>query len=337
MHKLIFSEKTIDYYLEKVVVIMLQKKTRWRVVLTLCMTMILIGVGCTNKQTQHNGQPTPASAGHSASILVANESIFSNIPVYRETNGLVWIPLEESARSMSLDLHNDKNSFAMGNTDPAYSVVVNQTQALRGDNPIELPQAPKFFDRKPYITTQAFSTLMGTQVNWNEQQSQVVITPIDDSSLAKQQSAAASQSPGSSSSGQIMSLSLTTAKKSELISLAETFSGTPYKFGSGPYESTHTFDCSSFVQYVYARFGVDLPRSTRTQSQVGQTVEVNQLQPGDLMFFYTPGRYASNRIVGHVGIYAGNGKIVQTYGKPGVTVSDFNPYWRGRFLFAKRV
>jgi cell wall-associated NlpC family hydrolase len=238
---------------------------------------------------------------------------------------------------MSLDLHNDKNSFAMGNTDPAYSVVVNQTQALRGDNPIELPQAPKYFDHKPYITTQAFSTLMGTQVNWNEQKSQVVITPIDDSSLPKQQSAAASQTPGSSSSGQILSLSLTTAKKSELISLAENFLGTPYKFASGPYESTHTFDCSSFVQYVYARIGVHLPRSTRTQAQVGQTVEVNQLQPGDLMFFYTPGRYASNRIVGHVGIYAGNGKIVQTYGKPGVTVNDFDPYWRGRFLFAKRV
>jgi cell wall-associated NlpC family hydrolase len=178
---------------------------------------------------------------------------------------------------------------------------------------------------------------MGTQVNWNEQKSQVVITPIDDSSLPKQQSAAASQTPGSSSSGQILSLSLTTAKKSELISLAENFLGTPYKFASGPYESTHTFDCSSFVQYVYARIGVNLPRSTRTQAQVGQTVEVNQLQPGDLMFFYTPGRYASNRIVGHVGIYAGNGKIVQTYGKPGVTVNDFNPYWRGRFLFAKRV
>jgi cell wall-associated NlpC family hydrolase len=309
------------------------KKMKLRVVLTtLSITMIFMGGGCTNKQTQNTTSPTPTSAPavHSASMLVADNSTFSNVQVYSEPNGLVWVPLEETSSSMDYELHFANGSFSIGGTDPIYSVKVNQTQALAGDKPIELPQAPRYFEHKPYMTTQALSTLIGTPVNWNAQNSQVVFTPINDASLSEKQL-------GSSSAEQVQSLSANSVNKSNLISYAQNFLGTPYKFSAGPYDRTHTFDCSSFVQYVYAHFGVKLPRSSRSQAQVGQTITINNLQPGDLMFFYTPGRFASNRIVGHVGIYAGNGQIVHTYGQPGVTVTQFNKYWRGRFLFAKRV
>lgn len=317
---------------------MLQKKTQWQVVLaTLCITIIFMGGGCTTKQTKNIGAPTttPAQAGQSASMFVADNSTFSNVKVYSETNGLVWVPLEETSASIDFDLHYVGDSFTMGATDPVYSVKVNQTQALVGDKPIELPQAPRLFDHKPYMTTQALSTLMGTPVNWNAQNSQIVFNPINDSTLSEQQNASAQQ-PGSSTE-HIQSLSVNNVDKSNLISYAENFLGTPYSFSSGPYDSTHTFDCSSFVQYVYSHFGVNLPRSSQSQAQVGQTVDINNLQTGDLMFFYTPGRFDSNRIVGHVGIYAGNGRFINTYGQPGVTFTDFNTYWRGRFLLAKRV
>jgi len=121
------------------------------------------------------------------------------------------------------------------------------------------------------------------------------------------------------------------------VNYAEKFLGVPYEFGSGPYPQTGTFDCSSFMQHVYDRFGVNLPRSSRGQSDIGKKVNMNALQPGDLLFFYTPGRYNSNRIVGHVGMYAGNDKIIHTYGSPGVTVSELDGYWEGRLLFAKRL
>ena len=63
-----------------------------------------------------------------------------------------------------------------------------------------------------------------------------------------------------------------------------------------------SFDCSGQTSYAYRAAGVSLPHSSRMQSQMGQPVARDQLQPGDLVFFYSP--------VSHVGIYIGNGQMV---------------------------
>jgi peptidoglycan DL-endopeptidase CwlO len=75
--------------------------------------------------------------------------------------------------------------------------------------------------------------------------------------------------------------------------------GDPYQWGAaGP----GSFDCSGLTSYAYRAAGVSLPHSSRLQSQMGQPVSRDQLQPGDLVFFYSP--------VSHVGIYIGNGQMV---------------------------
>jgi peptidoglycan DL-endopeptidase CwlO len=75
--------------------------------------------------------------------------------------------------------------------------------------------------------------------------------------------------------------------------------GKPYVWaGSGP----GSFDCSGLTAFAFKAAGVSLPHSSRLQSQVGQAVSRDQLQPGDLVFFYSP--------VSHVGIYIGNGQMV---------------------------
>ncbi|RKD21868.1 hypothetical protein BEP19_13845 [Ammoniphilus oxalaticus] len=122
----------------------------------------------------------------------------------------------------------------------------------------------------------------------------------------------------------------------EVIRFAERFLGTPYEFGADDYRETKAFDCSSFVKYVLERFGVEVPRSSIEQASVGRRISADQFKPGDLLFFFTPGRYASNRMVGHVAMYAGNGEIIHTYGDPGVTKSELAGYWEQRLLFAKR-
>jgi cell wall-associated NlpC family hydrolase len=77
--------------------------------------------------------------------------------------------------------------------------------------------------------------------------------------------------------------------------------GDPYVWaGAGP----NTFDCSGLTQYAYGAAGVSLPHSSRMQSQMGVPVSVANLQPGDLVFFYSP--------VGHVGMYIGNGQMVHS-------------------------
>jgi cell wall-associated NlpC family hydrolase len=75
--------------------------------------------------------------------------------------------------------------------------------------------------------------------------------------------------------------------------------GKPYVWAA---EGPGSFDCSGLVLFAYAAAGVGVPHSSRMQSQMGQAVSRDQLQPGDLVFFYSP--------VSHVGIYIGNGQMV---------------------------
>jgi cell wall-associated NlpC family hydrolase len=73
--------------------------------------------------------------------------------------------------------------------------------------------------------------------------------------------------------------------------------------------------------YAFAAAGIALPHSSRAQSQMGTPVARADLQPGDLVFFYTP--------VSHVGLYIGNGMMVhaRTFGKPvAVTSVDQSGY-----------
>ncbi len=83
--------------------------------------------------------------------------------------------------------------------------------------------------------------------------------------------------------------------------------GDPYVWAAaGP----DAFDCSGLTQYAYAAAGVSLPHSSSMQSQMGTPVSRSELQPGDLVFFYSP--------VSHVGMYIGNGQMVHasTSGTP---------------------
>jgi cell wall-associated NlpC family hydrolase len=83
--------------------------------------------------------------------------------------------------------------------------------------------------------------------------------------------------------------------------------GDPYVWAAaGP----DAFDCSGLTQYAYAAAGIQLPHSSSMQSTTGTPVSTSALQPGDLLFFYSP--------VSHVGMYIGNGQMVHasTYGEP---------------------
>ncbi len=120
----------------------------------------------------------------------------------------------------------------------------------------------------------------------------------------------------------------------QIIKTGEKYLGTPYQFGA-PSGQTRTFDCSSFVQYVFKKNGISLPRNSRQQSTVGTSVSKSNLQKGDLMFFKTA--HSGGRIA-HVGIYAGNNKILHTWGPGGVRYDSLNAGWlKQGFVGAKRV
>ena len=91
------------------------------------------------------------------------------------------------------------------------------------------------------------------------------------------------------------------------ISVALSKVGAPYVWGaSGP----DGFDCSGLTMYAYAAAGISLPHSSGAQSGMGRPVGRGELQPGDLVFYYSP--------ISHVGLYIGNGMMVhaRTFGQP---------------------
>ncbi|MCB2300701.1 C40 family peptidase [Clostridium tagluense] len=84
-----------------------------------------------------------------------------------------------------------------------------------------------------------------------------------------------------------------------LLAYASNFLGVNYVWGG---TSPSGFDCSGFTQYVFAHFGVDIPRVSEDQQNVGTLISRDNLQPGDLVFFGSPAH--------HVGIYVGNGDMI---------------------------
>ena len=115
------------------------------------------------------------------------------------------------------------------------------------------------------------------------------------------------------------------------ISLAMSLRGTPYRNGGS---DPAGFDCSGFVQWVFAQQGMMLPREVRQQYQIGQDVDTADVRPGDLVFFETVSPGAS-----HVGIALGGGEFVHAPSSNGVVRVEryTGGYWANRWVGARRV
>jgi cell wall-associated NlpC family hydrolase len=109
--------------------------------------------------------------------------------------------------------------------------------------------------------------------------------------------------------------------------------GIHYKRGGNNPE--HGLDCSGLVRYVFKESnGKELPRTSAEISKVGERVEKEDLQPGDLVFFKT-----LKHAFSHVGIYLGDNKFVHAPaagGKVRIESMDLQ-YWKKRFNGARRI
>jgi cell wall-associated NlpC family hydrolase len=124
----------------------------------------------------------------------------------------------------------------------------------------------------------------------------------------------------------------------EMISFAKTFLGTPYRYsGSAP----SGFDCSGFINYVMGSFGFSLPRSSYSIAELGKTVKLAEVQPGDLLFF--KGRNINSSTVGHVAMVVEANeheiKMIHASTTRGVIIENFkaSKYYIPRFIKAKRM
>ncbi|RWU26626.1 peptidase P60 [Pseudomonas alkylphenolica] len=123
-------------------------------------------------------------------------------------------------------------------------------------------------------------------------------------------------------------------QSSDVLSRAVNVLGTPYRWGGS--SPSKGFDCSGLVKYAFNDIDeIDLPRTSNAMAQGhGIKVDRDDLKPGDLIFFNI-----KSRRVNHVAIYLGNDRFIHAprTGKR-VSIDTLNkPYWRSRYVVAKRV
>ncbi|MDI7384574.1 bifunctional murein DD-endopeptidase/murein LD-carboxypeptidase [Cronobacter dublinensis] len=118
--------------------------------------------------------------------------------------------------------------------------------------------------------------------------------------------------------------------KSRIMDQYADWKGVRYRLGGS---TKNGIDCSGFVQRTFReQFGLELPRSTYEQQEMGKSVDRTRLRTGDLVLFHagSTGR--------HVGIYIGNNQFVHASTRSGVMISNMDePYWKKRYNEARRV
>ncbi|MCW8822412.1 MAG: C40 family peptidase [Sulfurovum sp.] len=122
--------------------------------------------------------------------------------------------------------------------------------------------------------------------------------------------------------------------RQKLLEDAKYFKGGRYVWGGTTPEG---FDCSGYVQYLYKKHNIDLPRTAWAQSKKGESVDMDHLQKGDLLFFLTDKKRGIP--VTHVGIYIGNGNFIHAASKKqGIIISPLtHGSYAETFVSARRV
>lgn len=126
-------------------------------------------------------------------------------------------------------------------------------------------------------------------------------------------------------------------KVDAIISYAKTFLGVPYRYGGS---TPSGFDCSGFINYIFGNFGFSLVRSSYALAEIGETIALSEIQPGDLMFF--KGSNVNSTSVGHVAmvidVTADEIKFIHS-ANGGVQITNFktSKYYIQRYVKTKRL
>jgi cell wall-associated NlpC family hydrolase len=125
-------------------------------------------------------------------------------------------------------------------------------------------------------------------------------------------------------------------KSDAMISFAKSFLGVPYRYGG---TTPSGFDCSGFINYIFGNFGFSLVRTSYGLAELGETISLANLQPGDLMFF--KGSNVKSSSVGHVAmvieVLPGDVKFIHA-ANGGVRIDNLKTkYYVQRYIKSKRL
>lgn len=124
----------------------------------------------------------------------------------------------------------------------------------------------------------------------------------------------------------------------KMISFAKTLIGTPYRYAG---MTPSGFDCSGFINYIVGGIGYTIPRTSYSIAEVGETIKLSDVKPGDLLFF--KGSNINSTKVGHVAMVVSRSeneiKIIHSSNARGVAIENIigSRYYIPRFIKAKRM
>jgi hypothetical protein len=287
------------------------------------------------------------------------------IPFVSQPDGQ-YIPAEELVRLLEFknwEYDPATGEMTIGDNDVALKIRAGSRDAEIAEIPFKLAAPPKLINGQMMIPKSAVADLFAEEMVFDVTPQGLVVYPSDTSVVGRDTDDMQQDEPtdpsldfaddptdpfaGGDDGSEGVFLpedesipALKNININGLIRTSKRYLGVKYKFGAKPYPQSHRFDCSSFTQYVYGKYGIKLPRTARAQARIGQTVSRKNLRKGDLLYFYVPGRFKSNKIIGHVGIYIGNGNMINANTEPknGVQIRNINrAFYKKTFIKAKRV
>lgn len=125
----------------------------------------------------------------------------------------------------------------------------------------------------------------------------------------------------------------------ELVNIAKKYVGTPYRYGGSNYRG---FDCSGFMGYIFGRIGFSLPRSSNDISKIGRSIEISEVNIGDLMFFKSRIGH-NNHHIGHVGLVVdkigSEIHVIHASTSRGVVIEKFttSEYLKKAYISSRRI
>lgn len=349
---------------------MYMQKSRYRIVIFIVLSCLLVTTACSqNGQAGDQEQQDHKTQSNRGSMRPLNVDLsdpdVSNQPDKMvldliDHQGNQYVNLEELVNILNFNMawNDTVQAYHIGDLDVVYEIKMNSNAVEKEEQNISLQHEPLTLNGKPHIPKDAISKIFGQDMQFEMNEQQLIIyqspdevDPIDihfdknnpnDGLNFEEEGASAQEEEVWSSipQGEKVAEALARVKGNDVVRTARKYLGVPYEFGAAAYSKSRAFDCSSYVRHVYNQHGVKLPRTARNQAKRGQSVSRNNLKVGDLLYFYIPGRFKSNNVVGHVGIYIGNQRMIHAGISPknGVQIAKINTnYWKKTFLGAKRV